>query len=49
MYNVDVSGYTTWLNDNRIRIEGGCGMGTPCGIFESINSEEPWALKEIFD
>lgn len=50
IHKVNESGSTTlWLGDNRIRIEGECGMGISCGIFESINSKEPWQLERISD
>lgn len=41
------SHFGMWLADSRIRIEGECGMGISCGVFESINSNEPWKLKKI--
>ncbi|MBT6690710.1 hypothetical protein HOB10_00035 [Candidatus Parcubacteria bacterium] len=43
------SEYGNWLEDNKIRIEGECGMGISCGIFESINNEEPWELEKVAD
>lgn len=43
------SNYGEWLEDNRVRIEGECGMGISCGIYESIDSDEPWILEKIGD
>lgn len=43
------SSYGRWLEDNRVRIEGECGMGISCGIYESIDSDEPWILEKIAD
>jgi|GEM_PF-5592039 len=51
IYRLDASSSKggTWLDDNRIRIEGECGMGISCGIYESVNSSEPWILERIGD
>lgn len=36
-----------WMPDNRLRIEGECGMGISCGVYESINAEEPWKMQKV--
>lgn len=36
-----------WLGDNRLRIDGPCEIDRACGIFESVDSKQPWILEEI--
>src|SRR4030042_3218035 len=44
IYSTNENGSAKWLPDSRLYVEGGCGMGLSCGIFESINNSEPWKL-----
>jgi len=37
----------TWLNDSRLQINGGCGMGISCGRYESVSASEPWIVDMI--
>lgn len=41
------SDYGQWLNDNRVRIVGECGMGISCGTYESTSTETPWELEIV--
>jgi len=48
-YYANFSGFSEWLPDNRLKVTGECGMGSPCGIYESIDAKAPWVLKKVSD
>jgi len=47
--NATGSDFGFWLPDSKLHVEGECGMGIDCGIFESKNNQQPWILEKIGD